>query len=186
MKTNLFKTVMGFAMVIALTVPSIAQVTYLRNIEVDNFNEIRVSLDTEVILLKSKRNHVTLVGDSAYVFSMPIEQNNDVLSFTYNSEPENKLSRVLIEYKDIDRLVTGGTGSYYLHNVEATKLDIFNPAAKLYISGKLHKMRLISENGTTDISDFQSREGILKIGETAQLVISEKDDFITPFFESLH
>ena len=170
---------MGFVMVLALSVPSYAQLTYLRNIEVNDFKEIRVSLDTEVIILKSKRNNVTLVGDSSFVYSMPVNDNDDVLTFTYNAEPEGKLKQVLIEYKDIDRVVTGGTGNYYFHKVDAERLDIFNPTANVYLNGNSDKIRVISQDGLTDITALKSKQGIMRIGEAAKLIAPEDMEFIS-------
>lgn len=173
MKTQILKSVIGLVVVLALSIPTYAQLTYLRNVEVDNFKEIRVSLDTDVIILKSDRNQVTLVGDSSYVFGMPIDQKGEALTFSYTAEPEAKLKQVVIEYKDIDRVVTGGIGNYYFHNVDTKKLDIINPMAHVYLKGNSDEFRVISENGTTDISSLRLNKGIVKIGESARLLGTE-------------
>ena len=179
MKTQVVKSVLGLVMVALFSIPSYAQLTYLRNVEVGNFKEIRVSLDTEVIILKSKRNNVTLVGDSSFVNNMPVQQKGDVLTFTYNAEPEGKLKQVVIAYKDIERVVTGGTGNYYFHKVDTEKLDIFNPTANVYLNGKSDKIRVISQEGLTDLTALTSKKGIMSIGESAQLIASDDADYIT-------
>ncbi|MCG8372501.1 MAG: DUF2807 domain-containing protein [Balneolales bacterium] len=174
MKTSMQKMALAIAMALVLTTTSFAQTTHLRDVELASFKQIEVSLDTEVILLKSTRNHLTLVGDSSFISAIPIIAEDETLSFHYQAEPENKLKRVVIEYKEIDRITTGGVGTYYFHKMNQDDLFVLNPYANVVLNGNAEKIRVISQEGSTDVTSLTSGEKIMRIGESAQLIAKQR------------
>ena len=177
MNTQFKKYILGLSAVAVLSVSANAQdyTSYIRTLNVDNFSNVSVDLDTEVILIKSDSNRVTLAGDSSLIFSKEITVEDGTLTFGYEKEPENKLFRVVIEYTDLDRLVAGGEGIYYLYKMDLDNLVVFNPEAQLFASGAVNKIRLISNEGFNDISKLQASNKFLHIGETATLVSADED-----------
>lgn len=170
MRTLISKIALTLTLLITLSISGNAQTTYLRNIETSHFNKIQVSLDTEAIVMKSKRNHVTLVGDSSYIAGLPVLVEGEILEINYNSEPNNMLNKVVIEYTNIDHATTGGTGTYYFHNIEEESLVVFNPYANVILSGTTQQIRVVSQQGTTDVTALTSTKEVMHIGETALLV----------------
>lgn len=145
-------------------------VTHLREVNLTEFNKIQVSLDTEVIVLKSKRNHVTLVGDSSYIAGIPVLVEEGTLEFNYATEPDNMLKKVVIEYTDLNHVTTGGKGTYYFHNIEEDRLVVFNPYANVVLTGTTEDIRVVSQEGVTDVTAFSSKKEAMYIGESAMLV----------------
>jgi|GEM_PF-1416849 len=174
MKKTVQKITLTVALAIAISVGSFAQsTTYLREVALTDFNKIQVSLDADVIVLKSQRNHVTLVGDSSYIASVPVLVEGGILEFSYNAEPNNLLQKVVIEYKDLDHATTGGIGTYYFHNIKQEKLVVFNPYANVVLSGNTDLIRVVSQEGTTDITALTSQKEAMFIGDSALLVSND-------------
>ncbi len=148
-------------------------ITHLRAVELTNFDKIQVSLDTEVIIMKSGRNHVTLVGDSSYIASLPVLVEDGILEFNYADEPNKKLSKVLIEYMEIDHATTGGAGTYYFHNIKEDRLVVFNPYANVKLTGNTNHIRVVSQQGVTDVTALISVEEAMYIGDDALLVAND-------------
>ena len=177
MKTSYTKFIVSLVVFSAVTLSLTAQeyTTYIRNVDVTPFTKVEVSLDTEVILLQSTRNTITLAGDSTFIYKTPVSVENGTLVLNYQQEPENKLYRIIIEYTDLDRLVAGGNGSYFLHKLDTDNLVVFNPAAQVYVSGEIEKLRLVSNEGFNDISKLRAANKFLHIGEYATLVNAADD-----------
>jgi hypothetical protein len=172
---NIIKNItLAFALSIAIISTSNAQdITHLKEVALTEFNKIQVSLDTEVIIMKSERNHVTLVGDSTYLATLPVLVENGILEFNYAAEPKNRLSKVLIEYTNIDHATTGGTGTYYFHNIKEDRLVVFNPYANVKLTGNTNYIRVASQQGVTDVTALTTVEETMYIGVDALLVASE-------------
>lgn len=170
MKTPLKKLTFTLAIALATTFSTVAQTTHLRQVQLEPYNKLQVSLDAQVILLKSGRNHVTLVGDSSYIAGMPVMVEDGTLVFNYKAEPETKLAKVVIEYKNLDHATTGGVGTYYFHNLKEEKLVVFNPYANVILTGNTDKIRLISQEGVTDVTKLTANQEIMHIGDAALLV----------------
>lgn len=177
MKTSISQLVLSLVVFAAASMSAVAQeyTTYIRTVEVDNFDKIAVELDTEVILVKSDSNRVTLAGDSTFIFNQNVTVEDGTLSLNYDNEPEGKLYRVIIQYTDLDRMVAGGEGTYYLYKANLDNLVVFNPSAQLFVSGAIDKLRLVSDQGFNDISKLQATNKYLHIGDTATLVNAEED-----------
>jgi len=176
MKNFIKKSTLSFLLLTAISTVADAQnITHLREITLQDFDKIQVSLDTEVIVLKSKRNHVTLVGDSSYIASLPVLVEDGTLEFTYAYESQNKLSKVLIEYTDLEHATTGGTGTYYFHNIKEDRLVVFNPYASVKLTGNTNHIRVVSQQGKTDVTALTTLEEAMYIGEAAELVAVELD-----------
>lgn len=163
----------AIAIAFAATVQTFAQTTHIRNVELSAYNKIQVSIDTEVILLKSKRNHVTLVGDSAYIAAIPVISEESILSMNYQFEPDAKLKKVVIEYTALDHATTGGNGTYYFHNLQEDDLVVFNPYANVVMTGKTDNIRIVSQEGVTDLTALNTQKRVLHIGESAMLVTNK-------------
>ncbi len=170
MKTSITKMVVAIAIAFAATVQTSAQTTHLRNVELTAYNKIQVSIDTEVILIKSKRNHVTLVGDSAYIATIPVISEDGMLSMNYQIEPDAMLKKVVIEYTNLSHATTGGNGTYYFHNLEEENLVVFNPYANVVLSGNTDNIRIVSQEGVTDLTALNTQKRVLHLGESAMLV----------------
>lgn len=177
MKTSISQLVLSLVVFAAASMTTAAQeyTTYIRTLDVDTFDKVAVELDTEVILIKSDSNRVTLAGDSAFIFNQEVNVKDGTLSLSYNNEPENKLYRVIIQYTDLDRMVAGGEGIYYLHKTNLDNLVLFNPEAQVFVSGAIGKLRLVSDQGFNDISKLQATNKYLHIGDTATLINAEED-----------
>lgn len=134
-----------------------------------SFDEIRVLADAEVIITKSNRNHIKMIGDSTYIGNQPYSIKDNTLMFVYAEDGEKKLEKVVIEYKDINRLVTGGTGEFLIEGLEENELDIFNQSANLKLKGRIGNGRLYSQNGANDITDLRGLKITAYIGEDAVL-----------------
>ncbi len=182
MKATIFKIILQittiFAFVIGLTVSVFAQnYTHLNSYELSSFEQLRMDVDTEVILVKSDKNQLTLVGDSVYVFNAPINQENGVLTFNYFETGGEELKRITVEYQDISRVSTSGTGEYYFYNMDAKDLKIFNNSAKVKLRGKAEKISIFSEKGDIDVTEFQTKHMITHLGEAVNFQVPE--DFYT-------
>ena len=177
MKTSFSKHIFSLVVFAAVSFSAAAQdyTTYIRNIDVDSFTNVEVELDTEVILIKSDSNRVTLAGDSTFIYNTPVSSVDGTLSFKYEKEPEGKLYRIIIEYTDLNRMVAGGEGAYYFHKVDLDNLVVFNPEAQVFVSGAVDKIRLVSNEGFNDISELKASNKFLHIGELATLVNAEED-----------
>ena len=159
--------------IFALNSQAFSQTTHLRGVELEAFNKVQLSIDTEVILLKSTRNHVTLVGDSAYIAAIPVISENGILSINYQTEPDFKLKKVAIEYTDLDHATTGGTGTYFFHDLNEDNMVVFNPYARVIMSGNTENIRVVSQQGVTDLTALNSQKSVLHIGDAAKLLANE-------------
>lgn len=168
MKDTITKITSAIILAFILSANSFAQdADFIKTQELEPYNQIQLSMDTEVILLKSSRNHLTLIGELDYINNMPISYKGDTLSLHHNEETAPKLRRVVIEYKDISKLETSGNGNYYLHKVDEDKLNIFNDNAKLTLSGRIGNVRIFSENGEIDATKLKSDQMIAQMGTKA-------------------
>ncbi len=159
--------------IFALNTLAFAQTTHLRTVETNAFNNVQLSIDTEVILIKSTRNHVTLVGDSVYIAAIPVIVENGTLSINYQTEPDFKLKRVTIEYTELNHAITGGIGTYYFHDFNEENLVVFNPYARVIMSGNTENIRVVSQKGITDLTALNTQKSVLHIGEDAKLMTNE-------------
>ncbi len=157
----------------ATTTVNSQDLTHIREVALTDFSKIQVSLDTEVLVVKSKRNHVTLVGDSSFIASVPVIVKDEILGFNYETEPDYLLEKVVIEYTDIDHATTGGIGTYFFHNIEEDRLVVFNPYARVILSGNTNHIRVVSQEGITDVTALTSNNEALYIGEEALLVANK-------------
>lgn len=157
-------------MSLVFTVPSIAQSeSNIQSQDLESFDEVRVIADAEVIVRKSNRNHIKLIGDSTYTGSLPYSLKDNTLMFVYEEDGQKKLEKVVIEYKDINRIVTGGNGKFLIEGLEEKVLDIFNQSANLKLSGQIENGRIYSQNGDNDISDLKAFKIIAYMGDNAVL-----------------
>lgn len=171
MKKSIIRIASALTLTIAMTLPSFAQEsTHLRSVALEDFNQVRVSMDTEVILLKSDRNNLTLVGDSVYIAEFDISQQDDILAFSHNKEKTVSLQRVIIEYKELDRVITGGEGTYYFHKLSERDLEIYNPYAQVILTGRTENIRIYSEDGENDVTRLVAGKMVLHIGDSATLL----------------
>ena len=163
-----------FVLMLASSVPSFAQyTTYLRLVELDPYTQINMNVDSEVILLKSTRDHITFAGDSTFIASINVSQDESVLSFNYEKEPESKLIRVVIEYKNINTVTTGGNGTYYFHKLNEDNLSIRNPHARIHLNGDADNLTLVSVDGINDVTALNADKMFVQIGEKATLINRE-------------
>jgi hypothetical protein len=168
MKDYITKITFAIVLAFVLTASSFAQdADYIKTQDLNSFNQISLNMDTDVILLKSSRNHLTLVGELDYINNLPITYNGDTLSIQHNAENAPKLRRVVIEYKDISQIETSGNGFYYFHKVDEDKLNIINNSAKLTLNGSINNVRIISEDGEIDASKLKSNQMVAQVGTTA-------------------
>ena len=173
MNTLFNRVVLAMITIFALNTLAFAQTTHLRTVETSAFNKVQLSIDTEVILIKSTRNHVTLVGDSAYIVAIPVIAEDGTLSINYQTEPDFKLKRVAIEYTELNHATTGGTGTYYFHKTNEDNLVVFNPYARVIMSGNTEYIRVVSQEGVTDLTALNTQISVLHIGDDAKLMTSE-------------
>ena len=177
MKTHLTHIIASLTIVLAASFGVAAQdyTSHIRTLDSLSFNKIEVALDTQVILLQTGRNRVTLAGESDFIDAIPVNVTDGVLSLGYEMEPEKKLYRIVIEFDNIEQIKTGGEGEYHILKLNLDKLAVMNPSANLTISGSAQKMMLVSPQGYTDISGLQAANKYLKIGDAATLVNSKED-----------
>ena len=127
MKTSIQKITFAVLFALVTIIPTNAQqFTHIRTMELNPFNEIKLSVDAEVILLKSERNHLTLVGDSAYIADLQVTNDNNDLSFTYQEDGDQQVHRVVIEYTSLEKAITGGNGAYFFHKLDVENLEVYN------------------------------------------------------------
>lgn len=170
MKLTITKFTTAIVLAFVLTATSFAQdADYIKTQELESFNQISLDMDTDVILLKSSRNHLTLVGELDYINNLPVTYNGDTLSLAHNAANAPELRRVVIEYKDIDQIETKGKGFYYFHKVDEDQLKIINNNAKLTLNGRIDNVRIISDEGEVDASKLESNQMIAHMGKTAKL-----------------
>lgn len=170
MKNKITKITTAIALVFVLMTNSFAQdADYIKTQALQSFNQISLNMDTEVILLKSSRNHLTLVGELDYINNLPVTYNGDTLSLEHHAENAPKLRRVVIEYKDISQIETKGSGFFYFHKVDEDKLKIINNSAKLTLNGRIDNVRIISDEGEVDASKLESNQMIAQMGKSAKL-----------------
>lgn len=170
MKSTVTTLTSAIILATVLVLPSVAQQeNYVSSMEVKPFDEIRVISDSEVLIVKSNRNHIKLVGDSSFVSSMSVSQEDEMLALVYEENGQNQLQRVVIEYKAINRLVTGGNGRIQIEGLDEKELKVYNNTAKLTMKGKTGNVSLYSQEGENDISDLRAFKIMAYIGENAKL-----------------
>lgn len=176
-----------FTLIIALflsgSMNSYAQYTnYLRTTELTPYNQIKLNSDVKVILKKSSRNYLSISGDSLSVSSIEIKQTDGVLAFDFERDYEDTLAIVVIEYQNLESVVTGGTGKYYFHQLKLDKLDIINTKASIVLTGVAGLLRITSKEGVNDITGISADKMLLQVGDKAKLV-DKKDEL---FFSYLN
>lgn len=176
MKTITKTTMLFIALFFTSTMTSFAQYTnYLRTAELAPYTQIQLNSDVDVILKKSSRNHLSVSGDSLSVFSLEITEKDGILSFDYKRDSEDTLALVVIEYQNLESIVTGGSGVYHFHQLELDKLDIINPKASIVLTGTAGLLRIISKEGNNDITGITADKMMLQVGDNAKL-IDKKDE----------
>ena len=174
MKPTITTLVSAIVLALVFTMPSIAQKTSnIQLQDLQSFDEIRVIADAEVIITKSNRNHIKLIGESTYIGSSPYSIEDSTLKFVYVEDGLKKLEKVVIEYKDINRIVTGGNGNFLIEGLEEDQLDIFNQSANLTLKGQINNGRIYSPNGANDITGLRGLNIMAYIGEDAVLKKAE-------------
>ena len=170
MKSSVTTSILTVMLVFAFVTSTSAQnATYSISKGLKPFDEVRVIADTEVFIVKSNRNHIEMVGDSSVILNMPITQKNDALYLVHEGSEGSKLQKVVIEYKGINRLVTGGNGTIHIQGLDEKDLDVFNNNAKLTMKGRSENVKIYSQDGENDISDLLALKVTAYIGENAKL-----------------
>lgn len=170
MKSSVTSLVITTLLALMLCAPSQAQeVTYTFSKSLESFDEIRALADTDVVIVKSNRNHIKLVGDSSAVFNLPVSLKEKALYIEYEENNDERLQKIVIEYKTLNRLVTGGTGSFHIEVFDEKKLDVFNNTANLIMSGKTQDVNIYSQEGMNDFSDLKALSITAYIGEKGNL-----------------
>lgn len=144
----------------------------IRMVETSAFSKLNLDVDAEVILIKSSRNMVTLNGEESYISAIPVESTDSVLSLNYEKEADKKLTRVVIEFTDLEDVYAGGNGLYYFHKIESEGLEIQNPEATVIVSGWVGNIEIVSQNGTNDITKLSADKMYVKLGD--QAILKEK------------
>ena len=171
MKSTITTFLSATMLALITAMSSMAQnANYEASMDLKSFDEIRVISDTEVIIIKSDRNHLKLVGDSSFVFNMPVTQNDGALTLVYEENGQNKLQKAVIEYKAINRLVTGGKGSIHIQGLNEKELKVYNNTANLTMKGRTDNVSLYSQEGDNDISDLRAFKITAYIGDNAKLL----------------
>ena len=171
---------LAIIMIVAGTTTTFAQYTsHLRLVELETFNQVEVNADIRVILKKSTRNYLTLAGDSAEIAGIKVTQSEGVLSFDYVTHTADTLAIVVLEYTDLEKVMTGSTGKYYFHNLNLVKLDIINPAASVFVSGDAGILRIVSRHGLNDVTAMNASKMVFHIGEEAKLIDKSDKTFIS-------
>jgi hypothetical protein len=175
MKSTLIKLSTVIVFVIGL-IPSLQaqEFTHLQTHELNSFNQLRLDIDANVFLIKSTRNQVTLVGDSSYVADPNIRQQNGVLALGYMESDNYNLDRVVIEYKEVNRVIINGTGEYYFYRMDADDVQIFNNSAKLTLNGKVNRIGIYSQIGNVDVTGLKAKKLRSEMGETATLLVPKE------------
>ncbi|SMO81076.1 GIN domain-containing protein [Gracilimonas mengyeensis] len=177
MKATIIKLTTVFALIFGLTTTINAQEgpqTHLQSHDLTTFDQVRLDVNAPVILLKSSRNRITLSGDSAYVFNPNVRLKSGVLVFDHLESDKYNLNQVVIEYTDVNRVITNGTGEYYFHKMDADKIEIFNNSAKLTLNGKANEISIYSQKGNVDVTELKAKKLRSKMGESATLLVPEE------------
>lgn len=124
------KTYLLILTLIALTssVAFTQQNDLLKSYELPKFTELKVQMNTEVIILNSTRNYLVVQGDSLTQASIKVDLSDGKVSIISN-ESSNHIqpTRVLIETTSIATLTTGGLGRYYIIGKKDKPIGIYNP-----------------------------------------------------------
>ena len=180
MKTITKLVALAIIMIVAGTQTTFAQYTSnLRLVELESFNQVEVNADVRVILKKSTRDYITLAGDSSFISSVNISNEEGVLAFDYVRDTEDSLAIVVIEYKDLERVTTGNSGSFYFHELDLDKLEIINPEAKIFLSGAADILRIVSKEGHNDVTAMYASKMVFQIGDAATLIDKSDDTFLS-------
>lgn len=174
MKFTTTTFISAIILVLFFAVPSLAQKTSnVQSQDLESFDQIRVIADAEVIVTKSNRNHIKLIGDSTYIRTLPFSIKDQKLMFVYEEDGQKKIEKVVIEYKDINRIVTGGNGNFLIKGLDEQKLDIHNLSAKLTLKGQTENARIYSQKGNNNILDLEAQKIVAYIGDEAVLTSQE-------------
>lgn len=170
---RLAKTLTIIALVISTgSITAFAQKgsTHIRFLEIEPFNQVKLQTDAEIIFLKSNRNYMYLTGDSSYINSFSITNEDSTLSFIHEEAGnEELLTTIVIEYTDLNNVEARGNGHFYFHSLDEDKLEITNTNAKLTLRGKTNNIEIYSSNGNNDISELTANKMFAYMGEEATL-----------------
>ncbi len=143
----------------------------LKNYPISGFTELQSSLNTEVIIIKSSRNNVLIQGSKkAQNEIIILEEEGRLAIFSKEEEP----TRVVIETTGIGSLISGGTGNYFVIGLDQERFVLFNPSAKVTVSGNLDNLYLTSEDGQTDLSNVYSIKEWITISDQASYIESKR------------
>lgn len=180
MKTYIRITALAFALVISTVTSISAQyTTHLRTVELNDYNQVKINTDVNVILKKSSRNQISFAGDSISVFSVEVDQLEGILTLDYAKTEQDTLAIIIIEYSDLKKITTGGTGTYYFPEIQLDNLVIINPEANIHVSGYTNALRIFSRKGVNNLTDLISNKMILQIGDEATLIDPSNKDLFT-------
>lgn len=143
------------------------EVSHIMERELPEFKEIQMETSGEVILKRSHRNFMTLQGDSASLEQIEILEDEGRLALVVD---EQRIPRIVIEYKSLQSLSAGGAGYYIIQNANEKVLNIFNPLSTVSIHGYAKELRLTSYEGLVDLSNASIKEEQLILGQLAQVI----------------
>jgi hypothetical protein len=168
---KLLLTIYVLLLIIILSTASQAQNDdRIRRIELKAFDQIQLQVNTEVFLVKGPRNQIILQGDSAAIESIQIAQEEGILALDYLEDVAGSLKRIIIEYRNIEQLTTGGNGQYFIPNLDQHHLYVLNPQATLYIQGQAENLSLVSFDGKNDIRGLSAGKKQVQKGELALVI----------------
>ncbi|HBX65233.1 MAG: hypothetical protein CL670_13455 [Balneola sp.] len=149
---------------------AVAQVTHLRTFELKPFNEIVFDSETEIIIIKSTRNQLSISGDSTFIAEFEVENSENKLSFELDKDQSEKVVRVIVEYTTLDRAVTSGSGQYYFVKLDEENLKIYNEDGKISLRGRTDSIKIYSEKGENDFSNLTVKNMLAYLGEAATIL----------------
>ncbi|GAB5408429.1 MAG: hypothetical protein BalsKO_07940 [Balneolaceae bacterium] len=106
----------------------------LKSYELPAFTELKVQMNTEVIILNSTRNHLVVQGDSLSQASIKLDLSDGKVTIISKESSNNiQPTRVLIETTSIATLTTGGLGRYYIIGKKDKPIGILNPTVTAFV-----------------------------------------------------
>jgi|AntRauTorcE11898_2_1112593.scaffolds.fasta_scaffold69214_1 uncharacterized protein YxeA len=149
---------------------AVAQATHLRTFELNTFNEVVFNSEAEVILIKSTRNQISISGDSTFISDFEVENSDNKLAFDLDKDQSEKVVRIVVEYKTLNRAVTSGSGQYYFIRLDEDNLKIYNQDGKITLRGRTDNIKVYSEKGENDFSNLTVKNMLAYLGETATIL----------------
>lgn len=143
----------------------------LKNYSISEFIELQSQFNTEVIIIKSTRNNILIQGgEQAQSEFVIVEEEGHLAIFSDEMEP----TRIVIETTGFNSLISGGRGNYYVIGLNQESFVLFNPSAKVAVSGNLDNLILTSDDGHTDLSSVYSKNELVSISEQASYIESKR------------